>query len=176
MKPYIKHHAANSVTGFGLLLAIFAVIHVLSDRAVWVAILVVCICAVLDGLDGWVARRLNAVSSLGRFLDAGHDMLAFGIVPVLIALRTLDRAPGLVLGVLGVYVCAMAFRLIRALRRNTPETLYGLPAPFAGVAVTLGCGLIMHHHDALCMGFLVLVIVFMVVPFKIKRPRLKSQS
>ena len=176
MKSYFKYHTANSVTGLGLLLSTFAVIHVLLDRVVWVAILVVVICAFLDGLDGWVARRMNAASPLGRFLDAGHDMIAFGIVPVLVIVRTFDSTPRMLIAVLGFYVCAMAFRLIRALRRNTPEIFYGLPAPLAGLAVTLGCGLIIRNHEPLCMGSLLLVIFFMIVPLKITRPWLTSQS
>lgn len=170
MKQCFKHHAANSLTGLGLLFAIITAILLLFDGPLWFAISIVFICAIIDGLDGWLARQLNAVSTLGRYLDVGHDMIAFGIVPAFIVLRIFDGLQPLLLSMVSIYVFAMAFRLIRSLRYNSPETLYGLPAPLAGMAVALGCGVIMREVDALCLIWLLILIVVMVVPFKINRP------
>jgi cardiolipin synthase (CMP-forming) len=41
----------------------------------WTALLLVFICAVSDGLDGWLAKRFNWTSHLGKILDPLADKL-----------------------------------------------------------------------------------------------------
>src|SRR5690349_635714 len=41
----------------------------------WTALALVAICAVSDGLDGWLAKRFNWTSHLGRILDPLADKL-----------------------------------------------------------------------------------------------------
>jgi cardiolipin synthase (CMP-forming) len=50
-----------------------------------------CIAAVSDGLDGYLAKRFNWTSELGRFLDPAADKLL--LVSVFIAAAWLDIAP-----------------------------------------------------------------------------------
>lgn len=53
-----------------------------SDYAV--AILFIAGAALLDNLDGWVARKLNAVSPIGAQLDSLADFLNFAVSPAFI--------------------------------------------------------------------------------------------
>lgn len=48
------------------------------------AIIAVLVAALLDGLDGRVARALNATSQFGAELDSLADVINFGVVPALI--------------------------------------------------------------------------------------------
>jgi cardiolipin synthase (CMP-forming) len=41
----------------------------------WTALVLVAVCAVSDGLDGWLAKRFNWTSQLGKFLDPLADKL-----------------------------------------------------------------------------------------------------
>jgi cardiolipin synthase len=39
----------------------------------WKALVLVAVCAVSDGLDGWLAKRFNWTSHLGKLLDPLAD-------------------------------------------------------------------------------------------------------
>ena len=41
----------------------------------WTALILVAVCAVSDGLDGWLAKRFNWTSHLGKILDPLADKL-----------------------------------------------------------------------------------------------------
>lgn len=46
-----------------------------------IAFVLIGVCFVLDVLDGWAARKLNAVSEMGKELDSLADMVSSGAVP-----------------------------------------------------------------------------------------------
>ena len=108
------------------------------------AILAVILAGVLDGMDGRIARLLNAQSRFGAELDSLADSLSFGMAPALIlyiwALQDLERFG---------WFAALAFAICCALRlarfnaridvENQPHKsagfLTGVPAPVgAGLA------------------------------------------
>ena len=51
------------------------------------------ICLILDFLDGFLARILNAKSELGLHLDSLADMVSFGLVPGVLIYNMLLEAP-----------------------------------------------------------------------------------
>ena len=55
------------------------------EFARWSAVVVFVLMAISDGLDGYLARRLNAESALGRFLDPLADKLVILCSVVLLA-------------------------------------------------------------------------------------------
>lgn len=57
----------------------------------WIAVLVFIFASITDWLDGYIARRFNMVSSMGKFLDPLADKLL--ICSVLIMFVMLDWAP-----------------------------------------------------------------------------------
>ena len=59
-------------------LSAMGVAYYFSDRR---AALLFLVCGLFDGLDGLVARRLNAQSRFGNIHDSMADFLAFGIAP-----------------------------------------------------------------------------------------------
>ena len=78
------------------------------------AILAVVLAGVLDGIDGRIARLLNAQSRFGAELDSLADSLSFGMAPALIlyvwALKDLERFGWF--AALGFAICC-ALRLAR---------------------------------------------------------------
>ena len=57
------------------ILLIWPTIDALVSGHYWTALVLVAVCAVSDGLDGWLATRLNWQSHLGRILDPLADKL-----------------------------------------------------------------------------------------------------
>ncbi len=110
------------------------------------AVLAVVLAGMLDGIDGRIARLLNAQSRFGAELDSLADSLSFGVAPALIlylwALKDLESFGWL--AALAFAVCC-ALRLARFNARiDTDEQphksagfLTGVPAPVgAGLAFT----------------------------------------
>lgn len=102
------------------------------------AAIAIAISIILDGLDGRVARRLNATSKFGLEFDSLSDVISFGVAPGILAyfwcFRTLADQFGVFLSFL--YVLATAGRLAR-FNINSDETksFNGLPSPGAAGAV-----------------------------------------
>jgi len=73
----------NIVTLAGLCFGLFALKSAIAGK--WeLAVIYVLISAVIDGMDGRLARLLNATSSFGAQLDSLADFFNFGIAPALI--------------------------------------------------------------------------------------------
>ena len=103
---------------------------------------------VLDGLDGRIARRLNATSAFGREFDSLADLVAFGVAPAVVvycwAFKTHIDEFGVLVAF--VFVVCGATRLARFnVQSPPPDTdsqqtpalshFVGLPIPGAAAAV-----------------------------------------
>ena len=102
--------------------------------------------AVLDGLDGRLARRLRSVSAMGAELDSLCDFVNFGVAPVLVLhLWAYGGAGGLGWIAALVYAVACALRLARfnigsrdPVALATPKTAFtGVPSPAGAMLVLL---------------------------------------
>lgn len=76
--------SAPSVLTLGALLSGLTAVRFASEEDFSTSVFLVMVAAVLDGLDGHVARYLNAVTSLGFELDSLCDLANFGVSPALI--------------------------------------------------------------------------------------------
>lgn len=73
----------NIVTLTGLCLGLFAIRYAMLER--WeLAVILVVIASFLDGIDGGIARLLDAQSEFGAQLDSLADFVNFNVVPALI--------------------------------------------------------------------------------------------
>lgn len=110
------------------------------------AVAMVLIAALLDAMDGRVARRLKATSKFGAQLDSLADVINFGVSPALVLYAyslDLARALGWISAL--VYVIATALRLARfnvmAESAGKPawqaDFFVGVPAPAGAVLVML---------------------------------------
>lgn len=94
----------------------------------------VALAAVLDGIDGLVARRFGLSGKFGSNLDSLADVVAFGVVPAyMLAQGPLAGLP--LLGGLAclVFALAGAWRLARFPLVENRDHWIGLPIPTAGV-------------------------------------------
>ena len=132
----------NLITLSNLSLGMIAILIVSSPDAsmdgLFIASFLVAFAAMTDRLDGKVARRLNAVSELGKELDSLADLVSFGIAPMVIAWRL-----GLeTLGWTGMLVCILyplagAFRLARFNSTVFENVFMGVPITIAGAFMSL---------------------------------------
>ncbi len=105
------------------------------------AVLLVLLAAMLDTLDGFLARRLGSDSALGAELDSLADFLDFGVAPALILyLWALHALPQIGWIAVLVYVICTALRLARfnILAREAerpPDHFIGVPAPAGALLV-----------------------------------------
>ena len=97
------------------------------------------VAAILDSLDGRVARLTNTTSDFGAHYDSLADVVSFGVAPAVVGYLWLLKD----LGKLGwfavfLYVAATALRLAR-FNILAPKTnngfFYGLPCPAAAMLV-----------------------------------------
>ncbi|MEA3032947.1 MAG: CDP-diacylglycerol---serine O-phosphatidyltransferase [Sphingomonadales bacterium] len=109
------------------------------------AIYAILIAAVLDGMDGRIARMLNGQSRFGAELDSLSDVIAFGVSPaVILHLWSLQHWPRIGWLFALAYAVCMALRLARFNARidsvdqphKSAGFLTGVPAP-AGAALLL---------------------------------------
>jgi CDP-diacylglycerol--serine O-phosphatidyltransferase len=134
----------NAVTALALCSGLTAIRFGMS--AEWdKAVMCVGLSAVLDGMDGRIARALKGQSRFGAELDSLSDLVAFGVAPALIVYLWVLREwnpYGWIFGL--AYAVCMALRLARFNARIDVEDqphksagfLTGVPAP-AGAAVML---------------------------------------
>ncbi len=96
------------------------------------------IAIILDGLDGRVARRLNATSRFGLEFDSLSDVISFGVAPAVITyfwcFHSLADQFGVFIAFL--YVLAAAGRLARFnVNSDELKSFNGLPTPGAAGAI-----------------------------------------
>jgi CDP-diacylglycerol--serine O-phosphatidyltransferase len=84
----MKKHIPNTITLANLALGVLATLMALESQLHFASWLII-ICAVLDFLDGFLAKLLNAHSSLGKQLDSLADLISFGMAPAFILYRLL---------------------------------------------------------------------------------------
>ncbi len=93
------------------------------DLAQWTAMVVFVVASVTDYLDGWLARRWQMISRLGRFLDPIADKLL--VASVLLMLCGFGTLRGL--HVLAALIILCREILVSGLREFLAELRVGLP-------------------------------------------------
>lgn len=150
------------------------------------AVTLIIIAAIVDGLDGSIARRLNAASPFGAELDSLSDFVCFGVAPALLVYIFALQAPlpGMGWLLLLVYSLCACLRLARFnVARAAPEQgatshFVGVPAPAGAllalfpVCLTLAGWVDMRDLPVLVAGFVTAVGLMMVS--RLPTPSLKG--
>jgi CDP-diacylglycerol---serine O-phosphatidyltransferase len=138
----------NAISLAALFASFYAIVMAMNGRFEAAAIGIFC-AAVLDSLDGRVARMTNSQSAFGEQMDSLCDMVSFGLAPALIiylwALQGLGRFGWMAAF---VYCAAAALRLARFnvnIGVVDKRFFQGLPSPAAAALVM---GLIWVMDDA----------------------------
>ena len=133
--PFL-HLVPNLVTILGMCAGLSAIRFTFDQRYELAAALII-IAAIMDALDGMLARKLNAASSFGAELDSFADFVSFGVAPSILVFGYALAGPMAGWGWVFVLVFAVCgcLRLARFnISRTTPEGasarhFVGVPAP-----------------------------------------------
>ncbi|WP_370333502.1 CDP-diacylglycerol--serine O-phosphatidyltransferase [Mycolicibacterium hippocampi] len=133
----------SAMTVAAICLGLSAVKFALDDRPTE-AMAFLAIAAILDALDGRIARALNATSRMGEELDSLADAVNFGVAPAFIVYGTLLSTSRIGWIVVLLYAVCIVLRLARfnamlSIEQPDYEKKYfvGMPAP-AGAIGAIG--------------------------------------
>jgi CDP-diacylglycerol--serine O-phosphatidyltransferase len=126
----------------GSLLAAFVGLALAHGGQIESCALAVLVSAVLDGLDGKVARLTNTASEFGIQYDSLADLVAFGVTPgFMVWIWAIDVYGRLGLAASFLFVACAALRLARFNISTTAVTgkkfFIGLPSPAAGCTLAM---------------------------------------
>ena len=165
----------NILTVSNLFLGILAIILAFQgDQYVDYAAVTVIIGMLADGLDGRVARILNAQSEFGKELDSLSDVITFGVAPAFIMYVVVLQD----LHTLGIIITAI-FPICGALRLARFNVQAGVPGYFIGLPITAAGGVLATlalYHEVFNVPLLaagMLLLAFLMVS-RIKYPNFKK--
>ena len=136
--------APNAVTALALCSGLSGIRFAIDEKW-WIAVAMVMVAGVLDGLDGRVARMLHGESRFGAELDSLSDAISFGVSPALIlflwSTRELPRFGWIAALLLAVFCALRLARFNAAIDagdqpHKSAGFLTGVPAP-AGASLAL---------------------------------------
>lgn len=120
-----------------LLLGVLALIYTQNQEWQLAAIMILG-AMVLDGMDGRLARRLEATSAFGKELDSLCDLVSFGVAPALLAYSKVLHVwstIGMIIAI--IFSLCGAIRLARFNILNITGYFVGVPITAAGSLVAL---------------------------------------
>jgi CDP-diacylglycerol--serine O-phosphatidyltransferase len=131
------HSLPNLFTALNLLSGAFCIYALISKLDTFVPYCIV-FSLICDFLDGFVARKMNIQSSIGKELDSLADVISFGLVPGFMLLRMFNPEMQFQLNLQGILLFILpftipiysAFRLAKFnLETRDSEYFYGLNTP-----------------------------------------------
>ena len=129
----------NMLTLIGVCIGLTSIRFALDGRYE-LAVIAILFAAIIDGLDGRIARLIRGTSKVGKELDSLTDMISFGVAPAFIMyfwkLNTLEKFGWLLCL---IYVICVALRLARFNINSNQEPSWkdnffeGVPSPAGGI-------------------------------------------
>jgi len=158
----------NMLTLIGVCIGLTSIRFAL-DGKFELAIIAIIFAAVIDGLDGRIARLIKGTSKVGKELDSLTDMISFGVAPAFIMyfwkLNTLERFGWLLCL---VYVICVALRLARFNINSNQEPSWkdnffeGVPSPAGGILVLTPLIISLSGFEFYQLNYEVIVPIFFV--------------
>ena len=159
----------NMLTLIGVCIGLTSIRFALDGRYEF-AIIAIIIAAVIDGLDGRIARLIKGTSKVGKELDSLTDMISFGVAPAFIMyfwkLNELGRFGWLVCL---IYVICVALRLARFNVNTGGEPSWrdnffeGVPSPAGGILVLTPLIFSMSSIELFKIDYAIIVPIFFIV-------------
>ena len=158
----------NMLTLIGVCIGLTSIRFAL-DGKFELAIIAIIFAALIDGLDGRIARLIKGTSKVGKELDSLTDMISFGVAPAFIMyfwkLNTLGRFGWLLCL---IYVICVALRLAR-FNVNTGQApswrdnfFEGVPSPAGGILVLTPLIFSLTSFDFININYDIVVPVFFI--------------
>ena len=162
----------NILTLVGVCIGLSSIKFALDDRY-GIAIIAIVIAALIDGLDGRIARLIKGTSKVGKELDSLTDVISFGVAPAFImyfwSLNNLGKFGWLLCL---VYVICVALRLARFNVNSNEESSWrdnffeGVPSPAGGILVLIPLIYSLSGFEIFKMNFEIIVpVLFVTVSF-----------
>jgi CDP-diacylglycerol---serine O-phosphatidyltransferase len=137
----MKRHIPNIFTSFNLFFGCVALVEVFRGQLITASYFIYA-AAVLDLLDGLMARLFDAHSDFGKEMDSLADVVSFGVVPGAVMFSLLDRSnvngelPQLLVFVPFIISVFSGLRLAK-FNVDTRQTtsFIGLPTPANGLLI-----------------------------------------
>lgn len=128
--------------------------------------------ALMDSLDGKVARKLSVSSDFGYELDSLSDLVSFGVAPAILTYRAFlqDQLGYWGLALAAIFTLCGAIRLARFNVLHISDYFVGVPITFAGgfmALILLFQGTLPWSVYAICLAILAFL---MVSTFKVPKP------
>ena len=133
------------------------------------SVTLILLAAILDALDGRIARLIKGTSKVGKELDSLTDMISFGVAPAFIMyfwkLNTFGRFGWLLCL---VYVICVALRLARFNISSNQEPSWrdnffeGVPSPAGGILVLTPLIISLSGFDYIKINYDIIVPVFFI--------------
>lgn len=134
--------------------------------------------ALSDFFDGFLARKLNVATALGKQLDSFADIITFGIAPILLINYTFryDSILFIIIPSL-LFMMAAVYRLARYNLHDFNKYFTGLPITAAGIVLTIYCmihslwGTYPHHgfHTEITAVLILMLSLMMISKKKVSR-------
>ena len=158
----------NMLTLIGVCIGLTSIRFALDGRFE-LAIVAIMFAALIDGLDGRIARLIKGTSKVGKELDSLTDMISFGVAPAFImyfwTLNTLGRFGWLLCL---VFVICVALRLARFNINSNQEPSWrdnffeGVPSPAGGILVLTPLIISLSGFDFFQLNYDIIVPIFFV--------------
>jgi len=143
-RDQINRLLPNALTMLGLCAGLTAIRFGMEGRWV-VGIVLIAGAALLDTLDGRIARLMGGPTEFGGQLDSLVDAISFGVAPVmLVFMWSLEKAGGLGWAIAVLYVVCCVLRLARFnVASSNPDKPAWAGSYFSGVPAPAGAGLVL---------------------------------
>ena len=159
----------NMLTLIGVCIGLTSIRFALDGRFE-LAIIAIMFAALIDGLDGRIARLIKGTSKVGKELDSLTDMISFGVAPAFIMffwkLNTLGRFGWLLCL---IYVICVALRLARFNVNSGQEPSWkdnffeGVPSPAGGILVLTPLIISLSGFDFFGLNYNIIVPTFFIL-------------
>ena len=159
----------NMLTLIGVCIGLTSIRFALDGKFEF-SIVAIILAAIIDGLDGRIARLIKGTSKVGKELDSLTDMISFGVAPAFIMyfwkLNTLGRFGWLVCL---IYVICVALRLARFNVNSGQEPSWrdnyfeGVPSPAGGILVLTPLIFSMTNFEFVTINYDIVVPIFFIV-------------
>ena len=158
----------NMLTLIGVCIGLSSIKFAL-DEKFELSIVAIIFAALIDGLDGRIARLIKGTSKVGKELDSLTDVISFGVAPSFVMYFWLLNN----LGKFGwllclIYVVCVALRLARFNVSSNEEPSWkdnffeGVPSPAGGILVLMPLIFSLSGFDFLIISYNILVPVFFI--------------
>ena len=159
----------NMLTLIGVCIGLTSIRFALSGEF-HLAIIAIIFAALIDGLDGRIARLIKGTSRVGKELDSLTDMISFGVAPAFIMyfwkLNTIGRFGWLLCL---IYVICVALRLARFNVNSNEDPSWkdnffeGVPSPAGGILVLTPLIISLSGFDYIKLNFDLIVPFFFIM-------------